>query len=73
MENFSPAANRKLVASGLVVVEDKDARGHDLCDYRDGEQHHKQSPGKIKCGKIGDSARRIRIIILTCIDTNNRR
>ena len=23
--------------------------------------------------KIGDSARRIRIIILTCIDTNNRR
>ena len=52
MENFSPAANRKLVASGLVMVEDKDARGHDLCDYRDGEQHHKQSPGKIKCGKI---------------------
>ena len=47
MENFSPAANRKLVASGLVVVEDKDARGHDLCDYRDGEQHHEQSPGNI--------------------------
>ena len=47
MGNFSPAANRKLVASGLIVVEDKDARGHDLRDYRDGEQHHEQSPGKI--------------------------
>ena len=33
-------------------------------------------PGEVKpegYNKIGDSARRIRIIILTCIDTNNRR